>query len=628
MAGTGSSHSSRPGIWQNRGMSARTTPRQASWTRGWAATLLLQAGWLCAAHAYAQFGDVKYPAGFHHFAWANPDAPKGGELALIPSWRVAYFDKYNPFTLKGTPAPGIGLLFDSLLAGTLDEPTTAYGLLAEDVAVAPDGLSATFRINPLARFHDGQPVLAADVKHSFDTLNGPLAYPGWRQAFTDVKGAVVQGERVIRFDFRKPSLELPLVVGGMPVFSPAWGKGKAFDKVVTDIPIGSGPYRIGPVSFGKDITYVRDPGYWARDLNVRRGLYNFDRVTYRMYKDETAKTEAFKAGEFDYIQVPRARDWVRTYVGKKFDSGELVRREVPSHNAGGFSAWYLNTRRARFADPRVRHAIALAMDFEWMNRRLFYSSYKRTQSWFPSSDFEARGLPGPDELAVLEPLRGLLKPEVFTRPAPVLPSTDVPGSLRDNLRQARALLAEAGWTYRDGALRNAKGEPFTLEFLDSQGDLERLLTPFMQALARLGIQATFRVVDFALLERRFAAFDFDAASLNLPGNEAPGTDLRDRLTSAAAKTEESANFAGIQDPAVDRLVDQVIAARTRPELVARLRALDRVLRHGWYAVPEWHSNTFRIAYREGKFAQPAVPPLYFQPEDWVVSTWWAARRPE
>ena len=587
---------------------------------------LVVPGYARAAHAYAQFGDVKYPAGFDHFEWANPLAPKGGEIILIPSWRVAYFDKYNPYTLKGTAAPGTGLLFDTLLTSTFDEPTTAYGLLAEDVTVAPDRLSATFRLNPAARFHDGTPVRATDVKYSFDTLDGPLAHPAYRQAFASVKRAVVVSERVIRFDFKTPALELPLVVGGIPVFSRAWGRGKPFDRIVTDIPVASGPYRIGPVNFGRDITYLRDPTYWARDLDVRRGLYNFDRITYRLYKDETAKTEAFLAGEFDFIQVFTAREWARTYVGKKFESGALVRREVPSHNAGAFSAWYLNTRRARFADPRVRHAIGLAMDFEWMNRRLFYGAYKRTQSWFPASDFEARGLPGPDEPAVLDPLRSLLPPKVFARPVPVFPSTDPPGSLRQNLLRARELLTEAGWSYRDGALRDARGEPFTLEFLDSQASLGRIMTPYVQALARLGIQATFRVVDFALLERRFEVYDFDAAALNLPGSEAPGTDLKDRLTTAAANADGSSNFAGIRDPAVDRLVDLVIAARSRPELVARLRALDRVLRHGYYVVPEWHSNTFRIAYRAGKFGEPGVLPLYFQPEDWVVSTWWATRR--
>jgi microcin C transport system substrate-binding protein len=611
-------------IWQNQHMTLLQALRKCPGR--WPAALLIAVLSLplAASHAFSQFGDIKYPPGFHHFEWVNPDAPKGGELALIPSWRVAYFDKYNPFTLKGTSAPGIGLVFDTLLTGTMDEPTTAYGLLAEDVTVAPDRLSATFRLNPAARFHDGKPVLAADVKYSFDTLNSSMAHPAYRQAFADVKGAVVLGERLIRFDFKTPSLELPIVVGTFSVFSPAWGKGKPFDKVVNDIPIGSGPYRIGPVRFGKDITYVRDPNYWARDLNVRRGIYNFDRVTYRMYKDDTAKTEAFKAGEFDYIQVGTARAWARTYVGKKFDSGELVRREVPTHNAGTFAAWYLNTRRPKFADPRVRRAIALAQDFEWMNRRLFYSSYRRTQSWFPTSDFEAKGLPGSDELAVLEPLRGLLKPEIFTQTVPEFPSTDPPNSLRNNLRQARELLAAAGWRYRDGALRNAQGEPFTLEFLDSQGDLERIMTPYLQALSKLGIQATFRVVDFALLERRFASYDFDAASLNIPGSEAPGADLRSRLTSTAAETEEAYNFAGIRDPAVDRMVELVIAAKTRPDLVARLRALDRVLRHGYYVVPNWHSNTFRIAYRGGKFEQPKVLPLYYQPEDWVVSTWWAS----
>ena len=276
-----------------------------------------------AAHAYAQFGDIKYPAGFPHFEWVNPNAPKGGDLDLVPPLRITNFDKYNPFTLKGTAPPGLSsLLFETLLTGTFDEPTTSYGLLAEDVQVAPDRLSATFRINPAARFHNGKPVTAADVKHSFDTLMSKQAAPQYRVVFSEVSRAVVVAADTVRFEFKNPSAELPLLVGGgIPIFSREWGAGKPFDEVIMDMPIATGPYRVGRVNFGRDITYQRDPGYWARDLNVRRGMYNFDRVTYSIYKDTTAQTEAFKAGEFDYIQVFSARDWARVYIGKKFESG-------------------------------------------------------------------------------------------------------------------------------------------------------------------------------------------------------------------------------------------------------------------------------------------------------------------
>lgn len=583
---------------------------------------------LAASHAFSPFGDIKYPAGFHHFEWANPEAPKGGELTLVPPLRITHFDKYNPFTLRGVSPPGLGeLMFETLLTGTYDEPTTAYGLLAEDVTVAADRLSATFRLNPAARFTNGKPVLAADVKYCFETVTGPLAHPAYRSYFADIKPPVVLDEWTVRFDFRRSSAELPLVIGtGLPIFSRDWGGGKPFDQIVMDEPITTGPYRIGRVNFGKDITYRRDPQYWARDLNVRRGRYNFDRVTYKIYKDTTAQTEAFKAGEFDYIEVFSAREWARTYQGPKFRSGQLVRRELGSLNASDGQAFYINSRRKKFADPRVRRAIILAMDFEWMNRQFFYNSYHRVRGFFDGGDFEAKGLPGPDELALLQPLRRNLKLEVFTEPVPVPPTTQPPGSLRNNLRTAKRLLEEAGWTVRDGVLKNAKGEVFTLEFLDSQGSFGRLITPYMQALEKLGIRCQYRLVDFALLQKRLDVFDYDLTSLAIRGTEIPGSELKDGLMSAAADREGSSNLAGIKDPAVDALVEHVVSATTRPELAAGLKALDRVLRHGYYVVPGWTSRSFRLAYRAGAFGEPAVAPQYFQPESWVVSTWWSKKR--
>jgi len=575
-----------------------------------------------AVHALAMGSTPKYPPGFAHFDWVNPDAPKGGELSLVPPLRITNFDKYNPFTLKGTAPPGLSsLLFESLLTGTLDEPTTAYGLLAQDVEVAADGLSATYTLNPLARFQDGTPVMAADVKHSFDTLMSKQAAPQYRVVYGDVVRALVTGPRVVRFEFRRASLELPLLVGAMPVFSRAWGAGKPFDHVVMDMPIASGPYKIGRLNFGRDITYDRDPNYWARDLNVRRGLYNFDRITYKIYRDATAQTEAFKAGEFDYIEVFSAREWARTYTGKKFDSGELIKKDLPFKNAGDFQGILINARRDKFKDPRVREALGLAFDFEWMNRQLFYNSYTRVRGFFNASDFEAKGLPGADELAVLKPLRSKLPARIFTEEVPLPPTTTPPGSLRANLLKAKQLLTDAGWTYRDGALRNAKGEPFIIEYLDSGGG-ERVISPYAQALSRLGIDLRYRRADFALIQKRLDVFDFDFFTVRSPGEEWPGNELQDRFGSRSAKTEGSNNLIGISDPNVDYLVSLAVASRTRAEHIAQLRALDRVLRFGYYVVPEYYRSGYPIAYRARKFEQPAVAPTYFHAEDWVVSTWW------
>jgi microcin C transport system substrate-binding protein len=580
------------------------------------------------AHAYAQFGDIKYPAGFAHFDYVNPAAPKGGEIRLVPPTRLSNFDKYNPFTLKGSAPPGLGsLVFESLLTGTLDEPTTAYGLLAQDVTVAPDRLSATFTLHPQARFHNGDPVLAGDVKHSFDRLTSKEAAPQYRTIFGDIQRVTVLGERVVRFDFRRVNAELPLIAGSLPVFSRKWGDGKPLDQIVTDLPIGSGPYRIGKVNFGKDISYERDPAYWARDLGVRRGLYNFDRITYKIYKDNTAQLEAFKAGEFDYIQAFIAREWARAYTGKQFERGELIKKELQHGNAGDFQGFLFNLRVPKFQDVRVREAIALAMDFEWLNRQLFYNAYTRVRGYFVGSDFEAKGLPGPEELAVLEPLRRQLPPAVFTEEVPQPPFTSLdPASghtLRDNLRRARDLLAAAGWTYRDGALRNTKGDAFTIEFLDNSGSMGRVVTPYARNLEKLGIQVNYKVIDFAILQKRLDVFDFEIISNRMIGSEAPGVELLERFGSKAADTEGSSNVIGLKSPAVDALLEQVVSAQTRPQLVARLRALDRVLRHGHYTVPHWYGGVHRVAWRAGRFEQPAVTPRYYQPEGWFTSVWWA-----
>jgi microcin C transport system substrate-binding protein len=591
------------------------------------AFILAQHGF--AAHAYAQFGDVRYAQGFDHFDYVNPDAPRGGQITLVSPSSSSSFDKYNPFTLKGTAPPGLdGLVFETLLTGNFEEPTTAYGLLAEEVSVSADRLSVTFTLNPKARFHNGAPVTAQDVKYSFDKLVSDEAAPQFRSIFSDVRGVSVVSDLVVRFDFKRVNTELPLIVGNLPVFSRAWGGGKPLDKIITDMPIGSGPYKIGRVDFGRDIEYVRDPQYWGANLGVRKGQFNFDRILFKLYKDQTAQLEAFKAGEFDYIQCFISRDWARAYKGGAFESGRLIKRELKHGNPADFQGFIFNTRLGKFKDPRVRRAIGLALDYEWMNRQIFYNSYTRVKGYFTGSDFEATGTPSEEELVYLEPLRSKLPPAVFDQPVPVPPVTSLDPStsqtLRDHLRTAKALLEQAGWYYKNGALRNAQGEPFSIEFLDNSGSMGRVVTPFAKNLAKLGIEVNYRVVDSAVLQKRLDVFDFEVISTRSIGSSAPGTELLERFGSKAAQTEGSGNLIGLKDPAVDALLERVLSAKTRPELIGSLKALDRVLRHGYYAVPHWYGSVHRVAWRAGRFELPATTPRYYQPEAWILSTWWAS----
>jgi microcin C transport system substrate-binding protein len=581
-----------------------------------------------AAHGYALWGDLKYPPGFAHFGYVNPAAPKGGELRLVSNLRVSTFDKYNPFTIKGSaPAYLSALMFDSLLAGAQDETGSGYGLLAQDVEVAPDGLSATFRLRQEARFHNGDPVLAQDVKHSFDTLLGPFTSPAYKTALEDLAGLDVVDERTVRFRFKRLNREMPLTVGGYPIFSRKWGmdkdgKAKPFDQVVMDIPIGSGAYRIGPVRFGKDITYVRDANYWARDLNVRRGSSNFDRITVKIYKDNTARLEALKAGEFDLMRFFSAGDWARRVNGRKFDKGELVKGEFRHRLPAGFQSYTLNTRNPKLQDVRVREALGLAVDYEYMNRQMFYNSYQRVRGLFMNTDCQADGRPGPEELAMLEPWRGKI-PDAAFGPMYEAPRTDGATTLRDNLRRARELLRQAGWEVRDGVLRNAKGEPLVLEYLDSNEGGVRTLTPWQRNLEKLGIKLNFRQVDFALYQQRLQKFQFEITTLAYQGTHTPGQEYADLFGSKAADTEDSGNLTGTRSPAVDAMLASMTGARTKAQLVPACRALERTISHMHILIPQWTAGTHRIAYNAWRLQLPASMPPYAQGEAWAIDTWWA-----
>lgn len=584
-----------------------------------------------AVHAIAQYGEPKYPANFKHFDYVNPDAPKGGTLVLANPSRLTSFDKFNPFTLRGNTAPGVNAMFESLTTGSSDEVASAYGLLADDINVAPDGLSATFHINPKARFSNGDPVTAEDVKFSLDTLKSPQAAPQFASIFGEITRAVVVDPHTIRFEFHQRNRELPLLAGGVPVFSRKWGMKPdgsriPFDQLAFEKPIGSGPYLIERYDNGRTITYRRDPNYWGAALPVRVGTNNFDRIVYKLYSDSTVRLEAFKAGEYDAMVEYIARNWVRRDVGKKFDSGELIKREFPQHNGTGMQGFMLNTRRPLFQDVRVRKALDLALDFQWLNRQLFYNQYTRIDSFFANTDLQAKGPPSPGELALLEPWRAKLDPAVFG-PPPKQPDTDPPGSLRANLLQARALLQQAGWTYRNGALRNEKGEPFRFEILDDSGSsaqMEPIIATFIRNLRKLGITATFRVSDFAVYQKRLDAFDFDTTTIRMPDVQVPGSEQIDRFGSKAADTHGSDNMTGLKSPAVDAILNALVHAQTREQLVDATHALDRVLMHGYYVVPHWYSATHRVAFKRG-LAWPKTLPLYYGAEGWITSTWWFAQ---
>lgn len=620
----------------------------AMWAAVWAAAVAgvaLYAPAARAAHGYALWDALKYPAGFTHFDYVNPDAPRGGELRLVSNLRQSTFDKYNPFTIKGSaPAYLAELLFDTLLTPSLDESGAAYGLLAQDVQVAQDRLSVTFRLHPQARFHNGDPVLAQDVKHTFDTLTGPHARPGYATLLADVLGADVLDARTVRFRFRQPSRELPLTVGALPIFSHRWGEGQPFDAVVMQPPIGSGPYRIGPVVFGRDITYVRDPDYWARDLSVRRGQGNFDRVLVKIYRDHTARLEAFKAGEFDLMRVFSAGDWARRMTGRRFDSGELVKGQFRHRLPTGFQSYVLNTRRPLLADVRVREALGLAIDYEWMNRRLFYGSYSRVQGLFGNTACAASGLPGAAELALMQPWRSHIPAAAFG-PAYTPPRTDLPApantepaeqaaspaphggshGLRHNLRRARQLLHDAGWRLDPATrtLRNAAGQPLVLEYLDSSETGMRVVAPWIRNLEKIGVRLTFRPVDFALYQQRLQQFDFDITSLAYGGTTAPGQEYAELFGTQAADTPDSGNYPGARSPAIDALIARMVAADARESFVAACRALERVITHSHYLLPQWYAPAHNMAYNAWRLAVPASTPAYFDAEMWAISTWWA-----
>ncbi len=569
-----------------------------------------------ASHGLSTFGDLKYQPGFAHFAYVNPNAPKGGRLSMIgPAGRTT-FDSFNAFILRGDAAQGLELLFDTLMTRAADEPSSVYGLVARDATIAADKMSITFRLRPEAKFADGTPVTADDAVFSFDTLKAK-GHPSIRLQLRDVTKVEAIDPQTVRYAFQGDLVrDLPIVVAGLPLLSKAYYAAREFDQTTLEAPLGSGPYKIGEHRQGAFVTYKRREDYWARDLSVAKGRFNFDEVRYEYYRDRTAELEGLKAGNYDLREEFTSRDWATAYDIAAVKEGRLVRGVLPDASPSGAQGFFLNMRRAKFQDVRVRRALDYAFDYEWTNKNLFFSLYTRTTSFFENSDMKASGKPSSEELALLDPHRAKLPPEVFGEPY-VPPVSDGSGSDRRLLREAARLLGEAGWQLKDGKRLNAKGEVLDVEFLVNDPTSERLIGPYVRNLEALGLAASIRRVDSAQYERRSKSFDFDIKIQRYVMRLTPGVELKNYWGSEAASAEGSFNLSGIKDPVIDALIDKVMAARNRPEMVTATRAIDRVLRANHYWVPHWYKASHSMVYWN-RFSHPAVKPLY----DRGVDTWW------
>ena len=613
---------------------ARAPARRAQWATPLIAGVVIAAGSLGALPSYAknaiaQYGEPKYPANFTHFDYATPDAPRDGVLNFQNYDESQSFDSLNPFLVRGQPAPDIrNLMFDTLMQRSWDEQASEYALLADDVEVAPDNTWATFHINPAARFNNGDPVTANDVKYSYDVMASNKVSPLLNAQFAIISRCVVVNPSTVRFEFKHGERDAPLIAGDLPVFSPKWGMRADgtrpdFDQIATDAPIASGPYLLDQRKNDHTVSYKRNPNYWAKDLPSRKGSFNFEHITFKLYLDHYTQLESFKSGDTDVQVEYSSTQWARKYVGKNFKNGLLKQGSFVNHSAQMQGMIY-NMRKPMFSDIRVRHALVYAFDYDWMNRMMFYGQYRRVQSYFQDSPFQSTGMPSDKELALLEPFRAELPKEVFG-PAMMQPATNADHSLRDNLKLARDLLSQAGWTYRDGALRDKDGNPMTIEILDDQPGMDRVIMPFIRNLQTLGISANLREVDSALYQKRLDNFQFDMTTYIYPISLIPGIELSHRFSSAAADQVGSENYPGIRSKAIDALIQKVLTADTVDDLQTATHALDRVLLNNYSLIPEYYLPNSRIAYKT-TLGYPDVLPRTYQYEDWVINYWFLKQK--
>jgi microcin C transport system substrate-binding protein len=574
-------------------------------------------------HGISAFGDLKYPPDFRNFTYIDPDAPKGGAFSQIgPSKQFNQsfqtFNSLNSFVLKGDAAQGMELTFATLMARALDEPDAMYGLAARAVRISADGRTYRFLMRPEAKFHDGTKLNAHDAAFSFNILK-EKGHPIIRQLMRDVESVEASDDSTLAVKFvAKRGREIPLFVSGLPIFSRAYYSKKNFEDSTLDIPLGSGPYRVGRFEAGRYIEYDRVKEWWGANLPVSRGTSNFDTLRYEYYRDRDVGFEGFTARSYLFREEFTSRTWATRYDFPALKDGRVKREIIPDLTPSGGQGWFMNTRREKFKDPRVREAIGCAFDFEWTNKNVMYGSYDRTHSFFQNSDMMAKGKPSAEEVALLEPFRDRLPAEVFGDPF-VPPVSDGSGQDRNLLRRASQLLQDAGYTIADGKRVNAKGERISIEFLIEEPNLQPHHAPFIKNLGVIGIDAGVRLVDGVQYRSRVDDFDFDITIERFSFSTTPGESLRPYFTSQGAANKGSHNLAGISDPAVDGLVERIVEAKNRTDLVIACRALDRVLRAGRYWIPHWYKATHWLAYWD-VFAHPAEPPRFGRG---IPETWWA-----
>ena len=565
-------------------------------------------------HGTSLLGDLKYSPDFKHFDYVNPDALKGGDVRLSA---VGSFDSLHPFILKGRSAAGLGLAFESLMAPANDEASTYYGLIAESVEIPDDFSWVAYTLRPEARWHDGSPITTDDVIFSFEMLK-TKGHPFYRAYYANVASAEQTGPHTVKFTFAGGlNRELPQIVGQLPVLPKAVFEGRDFEETTLEPIMASGPYRVMEVDPGRAIIYERIKDYWGADLPVNRGRYNFDRIRYDYYRDQTVALEAFKSKEYDFRQETAAKVWATGYDVPSVRDGLIITEEIRHEVPTGMQAFVFNIRRYLFQDRRVREALSLAFDFEWANKNLFYGQYARTGSFFSNSELAATGLPSNAELDYLQPFRGQIPDEVFNKVFET-PATDGTGNIRGNLRKAQRLLKSAGWTVQNGALtNNTTGQAMEFEVLLVQPTFERVVLPFAQNLKKLGIEVRVRTVDTAQFQNRIDEFDFDVSVQSFGQSLSPGNEQREWWGSANADIPGSRNVIGIKNPAIDSLINSIIEAPDRQSLIAATRAMDRVLLWNHYVIPQWHSRVFRVAFWN-RFSRPEITPKY----GLGLFTWW------
>lgn len=574
--------------------------------------------------AIAMHGDVKYPPEFKHFDYVNPDAPKGGSLRLHA---IGTFDSLNPFIVKGAPAAGLtflgtGLIYESLMDQSNDEPFSMYGLLAESVELPEDRSWVAFNLRPEAKWADGKPVTADDVVWTFNTML-EKGSPFFKAYYGDVSKVEATSERRVKFTFsHTENAELPLIISQMSVLPKHFweGAGRDFGSTTLEPPLGSGPYKTGAIEPGRRIEYVRDPNWWGKDLPINKGRYNFDRISYEYYRDSDVALEAFLAGEYDVREENTAKLWASAYDAPAVKDGRITKAEVPHQRPQGLQGFLYNIRRPVFADRAVRDALAYAFDFEWSNKQFAFGSYKRTRSYFSNSDLESRGLPEGKELEVLEKFRGRIPDDVFTAEYDP-PATDGSGNARANLKKAADLLDAAGYKLGPDGVRAKDNVRLEFEIIDSNPAFERWVLPFVKNLAKIGVKASFRVVDAAQYQNRMNEFDYDMTTGSFGQSESPGNEQRDYWGSAKADAPGSRNYIGIKDPVVDEIVEMIIKAPSREDLVARVHALDRVLQWGCYVIPQWHINYWRLAWWNRLQKPEQLSPI----TPGITDTWWSGK---